>query len=102
MVVMVLERVPVSVRGELTRWMLELHAGVFVGTLSAMVRDRLWELACGKMAGGAGLLVYSTNTEQGFAIRLWGATTKVPVEYEGLALVQTPRKPRHAPSRLPD
>ena len=62
MVVMVLERVPVSVRGELSRWMLELRAGVFVGTLSAMVRERLWQLTCEKMAGGAGLLVYSTNT----------------------------------------
>lgn len=91
MVVMVLERVPASVRGELTRWMLELHAGMFVGTLSALVRDKLWELVCTKMAGGAGLLVYSTNTEQGFAVRLWGATSKVPVEYEGLTLIRTPR-----------
>jgi CRISPR-associated protein Cas2 len=90
MVVMVLERVPVGVRGELTRWMLELHAGVFVGTLSALVREKLWELVCSKMAGGAGLLVYSTNTEQGFAMRLWGATSKVPVEYEGLTLIRTP------------
>lgn len=87
---MILERVPVGVRGELTRWMLELRAGVFVGTLSALVREKLWELVCGKMAGGAGLLVYSTNTEQGFAVRLWGATSKVPVEYEGLTLICTP------------
>lgn len=90
MVVMVLERVPASVRGELTRWMLELHAGMFVGTLSALVREKLWELVCGKMAGGAGMLVYSTNTEQGFAVRLWGAASRVPVEYEGLTLIRTP------------
>ncbi len=90
MVVMVLERVPASVRGELTRWMLELHAGMFVGTLSALVRDKLWELVCSKMAGGAGMLVYSTNTEQGFAVRLWGATSRVPVDCEGLTLIRTP------------
>ena len=45
MVILILECVPSSLRGELTRWMLELKAGVFVGTMSAMVRDRLWELA---------------------------------------------------------
>jgi len=39
MTVIILERVPVGVRGELTRWMLEIHTGVFVGTLSARVRS---------------------------------------------------------------
>jgi CRISPR-associated protein Cas2 len=43
MVVMILERVPVGLRGELTWWMLEPKAGVFVGRLSGMVRDLLWE-----------------------------------------------------------
>jgi CRISPR-associated protein Cas2 len=94
MVVMVLERVPPGVRGELTRWMLELDTGVFVGSLSALVRDRLWELTCRKMAGGAGLMVYSTNTEQGFDVRLWGATSRQPVEYEGLMLIRQPRRRR--------
>jgi len=29
MTVIILERVPVGVRGELTRWMLEIHTGCF-------------------------------------------------------------------------
>ena len=74
MTVIVLERVPVSLRGELTRWMLELKPGVFVGKVSAMVRDRLWERICGNMRGGAGTLIYSSDTEQGFTMRFWGAT----------------------------
>ena len=40
MVVMILERVPPSLRGELTRWMLELRAGVFVGTLNLPSHQR--------------------------------------------------------------
>ena len=40
--IMIPERVPQSLRGELTRWLLELKAGVFVGRVSAMVRERLW------------------------------------------------------------
>ena len=43
MVVLVLERVPASLRGELSRWMLEARAGVFIGDVTAMVRDKLWE-----------------------------------------------------------
>ena len=46
MVVMIMESVPVSLRGELSRWLIEPHPGVFLGHLTAMVRDRLWERAC--------------------------------------------------------
>lgn len=54
MVVLVLERVPVSLRGELTRWLLEVRAGVFVGDVSAMVREKLWELVEEKAREGRG------------------------------------------------
>ena len=90
MVVMVLERVSPSVRGELTRWMLELRAGVFVGTVSAMVRDRLWTMVCEKLGKGAGILVHSADNEQGFALRVAGEGSKEVVDFEGLQLVRTP------------
>jgi CRISPR-associated protein Cas2 len=88
--VIVLERVPVGLRGELTRWMLELHTGVFVGRLSAMVRDTLWEYVCDQMREGAGLLVYQQNNEQGFAVRSCGATNRRIEDREGLILVRIP------------
>lgn len=88
--VIVLERVPVSLRGELTRWMLEPKSGVFVGRLSAMVRDRLWELTCKRMREGAGILIYTTDTEQGYAIRTWGATSRLVRDFEGLSLITIP------------
>lgn len=86
MVVIVLERVPASVRGELTRWLVEPTTGVFVGRISAAVRDRLWDLVCGKMKGGAGLLIHPSDSEQGYAVRFWGATSRLPSEFEGLTL----------------
>jgi CRISPR-associated protein Cas2 len=89
MVVLVLERVPPSLRGELTRWMLEVRSGVFVGTLTSVVRDRLWQKACQGMAGGAGILVYSARNEQGFAVDLWGDPSRSVVHFEGLHLVAT-------------
>ena len=88
MTVIVLERVPVSLRGELTRWMLELKAGVFVGKVSAMVRDRLWERVCTNMRGGAGMLIYSSDAEQSFTMRFWGAPDRTIVDFDGLSLIQ--------------
>jgi len=61
MVVLILERVPPSLRGELSRWMVEAKASVFVGSLSAMVRDRLWTRACGRVGEGSAVLVYSSD-----------------------------------------
>ena len=90
--VMVLERVPPSLRGELTRWLLELRAGVFVGDVSAIVRDLLWDETCQKAKGGAGLLIYSTDNEQGFTFRLWGAPSYWPEEFDGLLLTRRPAK----------
>ncbi len=89
MVVMLLEKVPTSARGELTRWLLELRPGVFVGNISALVRDRLWNMLCEKLRGGNALLLYSATTEQGFAIRSHGESGRVIRDFEGLSLVQT-------------
>ena len=42
MIVLILERVPVGLRGELTRWLLEAKAGVFVGkVVDRQRRDRV-------------------------------------------------------------
>ncbi len=90
MVVMILERVPANLRGKVTRWMLEPKAGVFVGTLNAMVREKLWERVCGKIAGGAARLIWTDNSEQGFTVRFWGATDRWVVNLEGLNLIQIP------------
>lgn len=89
MTVIVLERVPVGLRGELTRWMLELKAGVFVGSLSALVRDQLWEYTCAKLKSGGGVLIYHSNAEQGFSMRFAGDTSRSIVDFEGLSLVRT-------------
>lgn len=90
MVVMILERVPTSLRGELTRWMLEPRSGVFVGDVSAMVREKLWQKACREAGGGAAMLIHSTDNDQGFAVDFWGATARWVVDFEGLSLIQVP------------
>ena len=90
MMVLILERVPRSLRGELSRWVIEPRAGVFVGNVSAMVREKLWELACQDSHGGSALLLFNTNNEQGYTFRLWGSPSYYPEEFEGLLLVRRP------------
>ena len=90
MEIIILEKVPVSLRGELTRWLIEVKSGVFVGHLSARVRDKLWE-KCekSKQAGGV-VQIWSTNTEQHFKIRMVGDTSRMIVEEEGMQLIKIP------------
>lgn len=90
MVVLIMERVPKGLRGELSRWMLEPKANVFVGKVSAAVRDKLWEKVCEKAKEGAAILVYTAPNEQGFAMRSWGDTSRQLVDYEGLTLIRIP------------
>jgi CRISPR-associated protein Cas2 len=90
MVVIMLEKVPSSVRGELTRWMLELRPGVFVGNISALVRDKLWEVICLKLRGGAACLLHSADTEQGFTIRSSGDSSRIIQDFDGLLLTRIP------------
>ena len=87
---MVLEKVPASLRGELTRWLVEPHAGVFVGHVNALVRDRLWEKCCRGSRGGGVVQVWSTNTEQRIEMRLFGPTKRRVVGFEGLHLIESP------------
>ncbi len=90
MTVMVLERVTPSLRGELTRWLIQPKTGVFVGRVSARVRDLLWEKIANAKKGGAALLIYQDATEQGFSIRTAGRTSKTIEDFDGLLLPKTP------------
>ena len=91
MVVMVLKRVSPALRGELTRWLVEPQAGVFVGDVNAMVRDKLWDKCTARRKGGAVLQIWTTNNEQGFTMRLEGDLGREIVESDGLQLIRIPR-----------
>jgi CRISPR-associated protein Cas2 len=88
-VVFILQRVTPSLRGELTRWLLQPHTGLFVGTVSARVRQRLWERIAKSLKGGAAIMIYPAATEQGFAIETNGRTKKAVEDFEGIMLAKT-------------
>lgn len=90
MVVIILEKVPVSLRGELTRWLVEPHPGVFVGHVSALVREMLWR-KCTKLKSSGGVVqLWTTNSEQHYQMRMAGTTKRQVVDMEGLQLIKVP------------
>lgn len=88
MLIMLMEKVPVSLRGELSRWMIEPKAGVFIGKVPATVRDKLWEKAVEGKKFGWVMQVWNTNNEQGFSARMMGLSNRVLIDIDGLTLVK--------------
>lgn len=87
MIVISIDNAPENLRGELTKWLLEIKPGVFVGKVNATVREILWEKVCERATYGA-VLVYSYNTEQGFDVKLHGTPRREVVDVEGIKLIK--------------
>ena len=90
MMVIILEKAPTSLRGELSRWLIEPYPNVFMGHVSAMVRDRLWDRCCKSCRTGGVVQAWTTNTEQRFKIRMFGNTNRRVIDLEGLQLIEIP------------
>lgn len=88
MLVIVVEDVPPRLRGRLAIWLLEVRAGVYVGSYSKRTREMLWDQVVGGVGGGNGVMVWRANTETGFEVRTLGTNRRVPVDLDGVQLVQ--------------
>jgi len=88
MVVIMLDKVSPSVRGYLSRWLIEPKTGVFVGKVSALVRDLLWDKLKSRIGKGSAVQIWSSNNEQGFDVRMIGERNRILVDNEGLTLVK--------------
>jgi CRISPR-associated protein Cas2 len=87
--VIVLTNCPPGLRGFLTRWLLEISAGVFIGNPSARIRDLLWDEVQQYAGQGRALLAHTTNNEQGFTFRTHDHDWH-PVDHEGVTLIRRP------------
>lgn len=90
MTVVLLQRVPPGLRGELTRWLVEVGTGVFVGRANALVREQLWNACETKADGGTVRMIWRTNTAQGFDLRTVNPKGRYAECVDGLWLVRTP------------
>lgn len=88
MTVLILENVSPGFRGEVTQWLLEVKAGVYVGKIAAGVRNVLWEKVKANVDEGAAMILYSAQNEQGFEIEVCRTPERSVVDMEGIYLIK--------------
>lgn len=89
MIVLVLTAAPAGLRGDLTKWLLEVNPGVFVGNPSTRIRDELWTRTTVEVKEGRALLIYSSDSEQRLRFKVHKHHWK-PVDLDGLTLIKRP------------
>ncbi|GLY03977.1 type I-E CRISPR-associated endoribonuclease Cas2e [Actinoplanes sp. NBRC 101535] len=92
MTVVVLIAAAEGLRGHLTRWMVEIAAGVFVGNPSSRVRDRLWNLLSDRIHDGQVIMIEPAHNEQGWTVRTAGRDRLHPTDLDGLILMARSRR----------
>ncbi|MBP2473168.1 CRISPR-associated protein Cas2 [Crossiella equi] len=89
MTVIVVAACPVGLRGHLTRWLLEISPGVFVGRTTGRVRELLWVRVVEMVRTGRAIMVHHADNEQGLAFKVHDHNW-VPVDFEGINLMLRP------------
>ncbi len=98
MMVLVLTASPAGLRGDLTKWLLEISPGVFVGNVNAKIRESLWKRVTALCRDGRALLVYSSNNEQGLEFLVHDHSW-VPVDIDGVTVMRRPAVQKSTPPR---
>jgi len=98
MIVLVLTACPPGLRGFLTRWLLEISAGVFVGKVSKRVRELLWARTEKMVRTGRASMVFSARNEQGLSFLVHGHHWE-PIDVDGITLMLRPNENAHSTVR---
>ena len=87
MVVIVLEKAPDSLRGYLTRWLIQPRRGVYLGHATARVRERLWSQIRSKIKSGNAIMIWPDRTcPQGYRALQAGKSGTTLEDFDGLLL----------------
>ena len=89
MIIVVLTDCPPKLRGDLSKWLFEINTGVYVGNVSARVREALWSRICESVSQGQATMVYPAPGEQRMEFRVHNTTWEV-VDYDGIRLMRRP------------
>ncbi|WGF90206.1 type I-E CRISPR-associated endoribonuclease Cas2e [Marinivivus vitaminiproducens] len=87
MLVIVVENAPPRLRGRLAVWLLEIRAGVYVGTYSRRTRERIWTEVLAAIGDGNAVIAWAAPNDAGFSFDTCGVNRRVPVDFDGFHLV---------------
>ncbi|MGH3403486.1 MAG: type I-E CRISPR-associated endoribonuclease Cas2e [Streptosporangiaceae bacterium] len=96
MIVISTTAVPDHVRGALTRWLTEPAPGLYVGTVSARVREGLWSAVTVSVGDGSAVCIHPDDNEQRYLIRTAGKRRRNIFDADGLQLVRFTAQEPHA------
>lgn len=89
MVIFILTDCPPKVKGDLSKWLFEINTGVYVGRVSARVREEIWSRICASVRHGQATMVYGASGEQKMEFRVHNTTWEI-VDYDGIKLMRRP------------
>ena len=89
MIVLCITGCPPRLRGDLSKWLLEINTGVYIGRLSTRVREEVWRRVCDNIREGQATMIYPSASAQGYSIAIHHAPWE-PVDYDGLTLMRRP------------
>lgn len=89
MIVISLSNCPPSLRGDLTKWLFEISTNVFVGKMTARVRDEIWGRIVNSIKNGRAVMIFGKNNEQGFDFRVHNGEWE-PVDFDGFKIMSRP------------
>ncbi len=99
MTVITISNAPMSLRGDLTKWMQEIATGVYIGNLNSRVREEIWERVIQSVGKGQATLSYATRNELGYQFKTH-QTKQINVSFDGIPLVMIPKEEEHVSVEL--
>ena len=90
MIVLTMTNCPPKLRGDLSKWLLEINTGVYVGNVNARVRELIWKRVCENITNGQATLVFPANNEQHMDFYVHN-TNWQPIDLDGIKLMKHPK-----------
>jgi CRISPR-associated protein Cas2 len=86
MIIIVLDKVPNSVHGKVAQSFFEIYRNVFIGNVSAKVRDSVWSMLDQNQNVSA-VMAYSYPTIQGFELLCTGNMNNKFIDIDGIKIL---------------
>jgi len=83
----VVNNAPPRLRGRLGVWLLEVRAGVYVGTYSRKVREMILQQIKDLIEEGDAVVAWDAPNDAGFEFETYGKSRRQAVDFDGLKLV---------------
>ena len=90
MKILTMTNCPPKLRGDLSKWLLEINTGVYVGNVNARVRELIWKRVCENIKNGQATLVFPANNEQHMDFYVHN-TNWQPIDLDGIKLMKHPK-----------